>query len=1483
MQARSASSEETVELRQRIDNLEKQLDERNITEKYPQVTTEYNEFEAPISMSKFSAIEKKNLTRENRTTSASQPPRGMSARTVQESLVQMETNTGAPFRHVEESRQRFQVVCYACGQPDHISSNCPNRQCRGCRQYSHSLKECPMYERHRQEGLCFRCGRKGHRSRTCMGGYQQSPASIGGGIEARVASMRTACTVKAPPQDHKVYLDMKLDGVTRTFLLDSGCDMSLIPAAFVKGHQIQATNKTVHAANGTPIGLVGEVIIDLRLGNLIIPTAALVSEFVSEAMIGYDWLSTNDCYWGFGAAKIMIRGEVFSLRKGKSLGTCCRIIVEEDVVVPRASEAIIASKATFNRVSDRFPESTCELVTEPRELSNGLYIARSVIPHRCSGIPVRVLNPSNRAVTLHKGSVLTTLDPVAVIDNSQPDRPTSESDEWMNDLISKVDVDVSSQEKSELKRLLSEYSDCFSKSEFDLGQTTLVKHKIETGDNHPVRQALRRQPLAYREEIDRQLGDMLKLRIVEPSASPWASNIVIVAKKDGSLRFCVDYRGVNKITVKDSYPLPRITDCLDALGSATYFSTFDLRSGYFQIAMDEADRDKTSFVTRRGSFRFTSMPFGLCNAPATFQRLMDVVMAGLKYEVCLVYLDDIVLFSNSIEEHLVRMRQIFDRLRYANLKLKPSKCHLLRRQVTFLGHVVSEGKLATEPAKIECVQSWPVPENVAEVRSFVGLCSYYRRFVKDFAQVAAPLHALTGNNVHFQWTAECQAAFVELKKLLTTSPVLTMPTDDGEYRLDTDASNLAIGAVLSQIQSGEERVIAYASRMLSGPEKNYCVTRKELLAVVYFLKQFRPYLLGREFTIRTDHSALRWLRSTPEPLGQQARWLERLEEFSYKIEHRPGRRHGNADAMSRRPCRQCKLMDEEADELINERNDCQLPSDAACGSRLIQLGAPTEDSQWNAEKLREAYVTDGELSPIYQLLLENGERVPFDTIAGESRCTKVYWTQWSRLKLIDGVMYRSWESPDGTHYRDQLIPPLCFREEIMEIAHTGSSGGHLGIRRSKDQLQRRAYWVDWGRDVEMFCKRCANCCQYFRGSPGRKGKLQPTAVGEPFERIAIDLTGPHPTSRSSNVYILTVLDLFSKWAEALPLRNKEATTVARALFDVVLSRFGLPLQILSDNGKEFENNLMKELCRLLNIDKLRTTAYKPSTNGGVERFHRTLNSMMGKVVADNQRDWDELLPSVMAAYRSSRHEATGFSPNFLIFGREARAPVDLVCGLPEDEEQFYECYDAYAADRIEKMRYTYQLVRQHLGCNAERMKHYYDMRVRPIEIQRNSWVYCFNPRRHVGKSPKWQRLYQGPYLVTRTIGAVNVVLQRNRRSTPFVVHIDKVKKCLGPTPQSWLKDDPSVEETDYSRLMPSQNTSVVEESHSCERPLSEVIVERTEGNVPNDSLEPPGMRSEICLDAVDKPSGSSTTSKSNVCDRPRRQITKPRRYLESYV
>src|SRR6266516_3276162 len=901
--------------------------------------------------------------------------------------------------------------------------------------------------------VCWNCEETGHYSSRCPQPLQEGGVGRGRG-RGRGTAAQIALGVRDGADLHNVYLTMGLNGKQRSFLLDSGCDMTLLPLRYVRRLQVKPTDKTVTAANGANIPLAGEVQVLLTLGDLRIKTKALVSEFVNEGMLGHDWMRDNDCYWGFRAGHIIIQSKTFAL-EGRELpeGRSCRVFAQDDIVVPGRSETVMTGKMIFDQVKNQ-QMNNGDLVTRPGVMDNGLFVARVVVPRHCTNIPIRVLNVTEKDIVLKKGAVLSDLETVQVVQTSDTRSPavTVEDDSWKEELMGRVSREVKGETRRELQQILEDYADCFTKSEFDLGRTTLVTHRLDTGNSRPIRQTLRRQPLQVVGEIDRQVGELGGQQVIEPAASPWASNIVVVAKKDGSLRMCVDYRALNNVTRKDSYPLPQISACLDAMKDATFFSTFDLRSGYYQIAMDEEDRDKTAFLTRSGTYRFTAMPFGLTNAPATFQRLMDGVLSGLNREICLVYLDDIILFSKTIDEHLERFRLLLDRLRGANLKLKPSKCHLLEREVHFLGHVIREGTVGTEPEKVEQVVNWPVPRSVGDVRSFLGLVSYYRRCIPQFSQVAAPLHALTGKNARFHWTEECDEAFRILKERLTTHPIVAMPADKGEYVLDTDASNFAIGAVLSQQQDGEERVIAYASRTLNDAERNYCVTRKELLAVVYFTKYFRHYLLGAQFVIRTDHAPLRWLKLTPEPIGQQARWLEKLEEFQFRVEHRPGRHHTNADALSRIPCRQCK-RDESTEEPI-EPNGPPLVWNAARGfrpevfqatkqsgstsARLIQLGGTDDFGDWTSDVYTEAYLKDPDLREIYILVKQGLEQIPWAAMVGQSQATKAYWTQWERLSVLRGRLYRSWKSADGTHEGFQLIPPVAMRIPLVKEAHGGA-------------------------------------------------------------------------------------------------------------------------------------------------------------------------------------------------------------------------------------------------------------------------------------------------------------------------------------------------------------------------------------------------------------------------------------------------------------
>ena len=556
---------------------------------------------------------------------------------------------------------------------------------------------------------------------------------------------------------------------------------------------------------------------------------------------------------------------------------------------------------------------------------------------------------------------------------------------------------------------------------------------------------------------------------------------------------------------------------------------------------------------------------------------------------------------------------------------------------------------------------------------------------------------------------------------------------------------------------------------------------------------------------------------TPRPIGQQARWLEILQEFDYKVIHRPGRIHNNADALSRRShCNQCKREDlgceglrfskekKEVEEINVNSNHNQIVSEIKIDDQrkineekfskvkagyvcAVVLNEPIPGSTWDPLELSKATSKDKDLKIVKEFLRRlEVEEIPVNEISSSSRVVKLYWTQKDRLELKDGVLYRRWEGENNSINHWQIIPPADYQNKVIALFHDGMTNCHTGIKKTQEKIQKFAYWVGWKKDVEKYILSCEECARYFRGKPSYRAPLQIALVGEPFERISLDITGPHPRSRLGNVWILTIIDLFTKWAMAFPIRNHEATTVAKILIDKVFTSFGTPLQILTDRGKEFESRLLGELCKQFEIEKLRTVSYKPSTNGGIERFHRTLNQLIGKVVRDDQRNWDECLPFVMAAYRATKHDSTGFTPNYLMFGREVNSPISLVLGKTQDEPN-ENSYLSLVSDRVDKFEKAYELTRMYLKKSAERNRNNYNLRTKTVSYDIGDWVWYYYPRRYTKRSPKWQKMYTGPFERIQKLGEVNVKLQKSPRSKPFVTHVDKIKPFYGEIPNSQEK------------------------------------------------------------------------------------------------
>ena len=778
-------------------------------------------------------------------------------------------------------------------------------------------------------------------------------------------------------------------------------------------------------------------------------------------------------------------------------------------------------------------------------------------------------------------------------------------------------------QKTQLEDCLTSFADVFALGHAELGTTALTQHSIDTGDHPPIRQPPRRVSFSLRRTVDGLIKEMLSQGVIVPSSSPWASPVVLVKKKDGGMRFCVDYRQLNHITKLDEFLLPRIDETLDLLAGARFFTTLDLASGYWQVPMEASSQEKTAFTTHCGLYEFRKMPFGLVNAPATFQRLMEIVLSGLARDSCHVYLDDVLVFGKTLEEHNQNLQCVLTRVRKAGLMLKPRKCNFAQVSVEYLGHVVSAAGIQTDPKKLLAVNQSPTPTDVKSLRSFMGLASYYRRFVPGFSKVAGPLHALTKKDVAFVWSPECQQAFDHLKELLTAAPVLTFPDFQRPFILETDASGCGLGAVLAQEHpDGAVRPIAYASRSLQKHERNYGITELEGLGVVWAVKHFRPYLYGHKCSVYTDHEALKSLLNTPHPSGKLARWGLALQELDLTILHRSGKRNANADALSRFPL----------PDTVDDNPTCGLVAAMTPGSERDDLPALQRADEGLATVIK---------------YLETGVLPEDQKVGRQIALTSSLYT------LQDGVLYRV--EGDGTL---RVIPPSQLREQLFREAHGGKFGAHLSDTKVYSELRRHYWWEGMRKDITQWARGCLVCATHRAGRAVRP-PLSPIPVSGPFDRIGVDVVQFPRTSRG-NRYAVVFLDYLTKWPEVFAVPDQSSATVAKLLVEEVVSRHGVPSEILSDRGRTFLSGLMKEVELLLGFHKVNTTAYHPQTDGLVERYNRTLIAMLAKTVQKGGPDWDDRLPYVLFAYRASQQSSTLESPFYLVYGRDPRLPTPAV-------------------------------------------------------------------------------------------------------------------------------------------------------------------------------------------------------------------------------
>ncbi|UYV80030.1 hypothetical protein LAZ67_18001469 [Cordylochernes scorpioides] len=1150
--------------------------------------------------------------------------------------------------------------------------------------------------------ICFKCNKPGHVARYCRVKFirilEEDPADTQEKVEEK--GQMNEISEKSGP---RLYADIG----TFEALVDTGADLSVVDlrTALDTGHGISKLAKICAGPDGKKLDMVGSIFLNIKIDDETLShNFVILKTHLRTLILGRDFLKKMN-------AKIDCKQETIKYDLTNNHDEInfemLKIKSAKDSIVPECSMKLIKALVETEDGEYIIEESSKMFQT------NGLRLARSLINVINRETHIWITNPYPRPLKIMKNQTLAFGSSPAKINVSR-EREVEKNEEPRF----QINENLSPKEQKELKQVLERYGDLFSSR---LGRTNLAKHRIDTEDAKPIKHKPYRVSAKERDIIKEQIDEMLTEGIIRPSSSPWSFPVILVKKRDGKYRFCVDYRKLNNVTVKDVYPIPRIDEVMDTLQGSTHFSAIDLRSGYWQVEVEERDKEKTAFTTAHGLYEFNVMPFGLCNAPATFERNMENMLGNLRWQICLCYLDDVIIYSPDFPTHLKRLEAVFRCFRESNLRLNDKKCRFAFEELEILGYITSKHGIKPAEHNIKAVRNFPRPKKVKEVQSFLGMCSYYRKFIKDFSKIADPLTNLIKKSVSFTWTERQEEAFQTLKTALLSPPILGHFNPNAPTYVHTDASNIGIGATLVQDIGGEEKVISYLSRTLSKAEQNYSTTEKECLAVVWSMSKLRPYLYGRHFKIVTDHHALCWLKNLKDPTGRLARWALKIQEYDFDIIHKSGKKHLDADGLSRGPL-------------------------------------PETDWDEDFERLFLNQITDEE-----DKFIESVKK----NLNGSRRSIA------QNFKEEDGCLYKKNPNPEGRAWL--LVVPENKKREIMKEYHNHMSNGHLGVARTMYRIKSKYFWPSMLKDVSEFVKTC-HLCQSRKGSNQLpSGLLQPIPPANfPFERIGIDFVGPLPSTKNRKKWIIVLTDYYTRYAETRAVSEATVREVSKFLVEDIFLRHGAPQYLISDRGSQFTSNLMKEVMKTCKIKHCFTTSYHPQTNGLTERLNRTLINMLSMYVNTDQKNWDEILPFITHAYNTTIQETTGYSPFFLMFGREPTSLLDdrnISVDIDKDD------YDEYIKHHLDKINRTRKLVINNTIKTQERMKKNYDKKHMERSYEPGELVAVWTPIRKIGKCEKLLRKYFGPYRILEKLSNVNYLIEPkdNPGQDPLIVHVSRIK------------------------------------------------------------------------------------------------------------
>ena len=980
----------------------------------------------------------------------------------------------------------------------------------------------------------------------------------------------------------------------------------------------------------------------------------------------------------------------------------------------------------------------------------------------------------------------------------------------------KLPAELNVTQQQEVRQMLWDEREAFAESEEVIGSAEDLQMDLTTTDEIPVQKRYNSIPRPLMTEVKYHIEDMLNRGWITRSNSAWSSPVVIVRKSTGDIRLCCDFRQLNQKTIPDKHPLPRVQETLDNLAGSKWFSVVDLTRAYYQGYISPESRHKTAFVTPWGFYQWVRIPFGLMNAPASFQRYMENVISDLRGKCAIPYLDDVIVHSANFNEHVQHIRNVLQRLRKHGLKLKASKCDLFRTEVKFLGRIVTEHGYRMDEKNISAVDALRdvKPTDASEVRQILGLLGYHRRHIQSFSQIAKPMSDLliktdkeqsskSSKKTPIEWTDQCQHALETLINEITKAPLLEYPDFSKEFVLHTDASTKGLGAILYQRSKGEDlKAIGYASRTLHKSEANYHPTKLEFLALKWSVTEaFREYLAyANDFLILTDNNPLVYVMEATKLNAFGERWVSELAEYNFTIRYRPGSTNKDADCLSRLPLDISSLEEKCTQEIVPDAFQAIMTGmfvqskdeetwRAQINYQEIVIGGLSLKEDDNILDVASAQEADEDISKI--IAWKKSGVTPTRDKADSKELSKLK-QEFHNLHLKDGMLIRKLTSIE------QVVMPKSLRSVVYKQLHKDM--GHLGAERVGELARNRVYWPWMQKDITDFIQNKCTCLKQRKPQHHNKAPLHSITTNAPLELVTIDFLHLEKGS-GGNEYILVIVDHFTKFVQAYPTRNKFTKTVAKHLYNDFILRFGIPTKLLSDQGGEFESKVIHELSELAGVKKLRTTPYHPQTNGLCERMNRTLLHMLRTLPETMKTQWPSMVNKMTHAYNCTKHSSTGFTPFRLMFGREATLPIDLILGLTNHEED-RGSYSKLAKKWDEQMRQAYTIVRENMKGRQNQNETQCNRRPLLMPLAVGDRVLVKNTE--TGGPGKLRSYWeQDVYVVTAKKGDLEVVFEVRKENVPKarrrVVH----RNMLLPVEDQFGADtdnDPKTTTTDKARV-----------------------------------------------------------------------------------